>query len=305
MFKPRVDILMATYNGEKYLTTQLQSILQQDYHDWRLLIHDDGSVDDTLEIIRSFSRTDRRIVLLEDEVKSLGAAQNFLHLLTHTDADYIFFADQDDWWFPNKISKQLAAFPNTEEPIAQYCNAHYLIGQQVVKKKVNQLHPVKISQQLFLNGGIVGCTILINRALQQLLSPPPGVVAMHDYLMVTAALTFGKLVYLDMPLMHYRQHDHNVTGKQERGFYAKFTGKFLSKRTLVDDRHFQANKAFYSRYNVQLSTASRKVFEAYLAIIQEKNIFNKFVLLHRYRFQLAHKKYLLYLKTILRKTLND
>lgn len=302
MAEPRVDILMATYNGASFLQEQVESIRGQDHRNWRLLVHDDGSRDQTLAILREFVAIDERIVLIEDEQKGLGAARNFLHLLGYADAPYVFFADQDDVWLPSKVSRQLAGFPRHDVPSVQYCNGYYLVDDRIEQRFVNRLHPRKLNEQLFLNGGIVGCSMVMNRAMQRLVLPAPQYVAMHDHLLVTAALTFGELHYVDVPLFYYRQHSHNVTGKQERRLFAHIKGKLLSKRTLVDHRHYEANRSFYAHFKNRLPSSISALFEAYFAIINEKRLFRRLLLVKQHQFQLAHKKYLLYLKTILRKT---
>ena len=98
-----VDILLATYNGELYIETQILSIISQTFKKWQLLIHDDGSSDTTIFIIKKWAAIDNRIKLIEDEVKTRNAAKNFMHLLKYSTAEYVMFCDQDDIWFDNKV----------------------------------------------------------------------------------------------------------------------------------------------------------------------------------------------------------
>lgn len=95
-----VDILMATYNGEKYLRNQLLSLQQQTYEDWTLWVRDDGSTDDTPFILRKFAESDSRIIIVEEDAgQRLGPGRNFLGLTKYSTADYVIFCDQDDIWF--------------------------------------------------------------------------------------------------------------------------------------------------------------------------------------------------------------
>jgi len=101
-----IDILLSTYNGEQYLRNQIESIINQTYKNWRLLIRDDGSQDKTIEILEYYLRKHKdKIVLIEDGQKHLGASKSFFRLLGYSDAKYIMFCDQDDVWLPYKIEK--------------------------------------------------------------------------------------------------------------------------------------------------------------------------------------------------------
>jgi len=307
---PVVDILLATYNGGQYLHEQLISVQQQQFTNWRLLIHDDGSHDNTLNIIEQFVQRDPRIVWLQDNIQGLGPAGNFLHLLKHSKANYIAFADQDDYWQPKKLARQLAFIREKEkqqngQAMAVYCNAHYWKDGKVVKKQVNILHPQQLSQQLFLNGGIVGCSIVFNRALLDRLLPLPTRVAMHDHFIVTAALVWGHIYYQDTDLFLYRQHGQNATGMQEYRFIDKMKGQLFSGRPLVDRQHFEAHRLFYAHYLSTMPEKAVTLFKAYFEIVQTRNLWKRIKLIGKHHFQLAHKKYILYLKTILRKTINS
>ena len=102
-----IDICLATYNGAKYLDVQIASIVTQTYKDWNLYIHDDGSTDNTIEIVKKWEKLDSRIQFIDDEVKHLGPGNNFFHLLQFCESEYICFCDQDDFWFENKLSEYI------------------------------------------------------------------------------------------------------------------------------------------------------------------------------------------------------
>ena len=96
-----IAILMATYNGEKYLREQIDSLLAQTCCDWTLYIQDDGSKDATLDIIKSYD--DERIVLVDVGLTRQGACMNFMSLLNMVESEYYMFCDQDDVWFEDKV----------------------------------------------------------------------------------------------------------------------------------------------------------------------------------------------------------
>ena len=103
-----IDILMATYNGEKFLRPQLDSILQQSNQDWQLVIRDDCSTDRTVEVIKEYQLLrPEQIRLIQAEQPSGSAQNNFFQLLQYSSAEYTMFADQDDVWLPQKIQLTL------------------------------------------------------------------------------------------------------------------------------------------------------------------------------------------------------
>ena len=109
-----VQILLATYNGEKYLKHQLESILKQDYEQWGLLIADDCSSDNTLSIIEEFVAKDKRISTLPMLNNNIGSSETFFRLLRCADADYVMFCDQDDVWMPCKIRSSMSKMREME-----------------------------------------------------------------------------------------------------------------------------------------------------------------------------------------------
>ena len=102
--KPKIDILMATYNGGKYVEEQLKSIISQSYENWNLVIRDDGSSDNTLKILNEYSKNDKRIHIISDNKGNLGLVKNFEELMKRSTEEYIMFSDQDDVWVDNKIN---------------------------------------------------------------------------------------------------------------------------------------------------------------------------------------------------------
>ena len=104
----KVNILLSTYNGEKYVREQVESIQKQSFTDWNLLIRDDGSSDNTAEIIRSLATQDERIRFINDgNVTNVGVIRSFFELLTYEKADYYLFCDQDDYWLEDKVRAQV------------------------------------------------------------------------------------------------------------------------------------------------------------------------------------------------------
>ena len=103
---PKVNILMSTYNGEKFVAEQIESIQKQTFQDWNLIIRDDGSKDETVQIVEHFASEDHRIKVIKS--KNVGVIQSFYQLVKADSADFYFFADQDDYWLPEKLEIILA-----------------------------------------------------------------------------------------------------------------------------------------------------------------------------------------------------
>src|SRR5581483_8549808 len=108
-----VDILLSVFNGARYLPDQLDSIAKQDYTGWRVMVRDDGSKDNTVQIIEQFRQKHAdKILILNDNQGNIGFNKSFMELMKQSTADYIMFCDHDDYWFPNKISSLLNALQN-------------------------------------------------------------------------------------------------------------------------------------------------------------------------------------------------
>lgn len=100
-----IAILLSTYNGEKFIKKQIDSLIAQTFSNWKLYIRDDGSTDKTISIIEEICESDNRIFLYKET--NIGVKASFLSLLSRVEADYYFFCDQDDFWYDNKIEKTL------------------------------------------------------------------------------------------------------------------------------------------------------------------------------------------------------
>ena len=217
MSQPKLDILMATYNGEAYISQQIYSLQQQTFTDWRLLIHDDGSTDRTLEIIRDLAASDPRICLIEDGLCFHSAGRNFMHLLSLSTAPFISFCDEDDIWLQDKLSTQMEAIQAEDNNIPQcvYCNAYVYnvkanrpIGGNSILNIVKDLHDV-----LFANGGIQGCAMIINNKLREKCLLFKGRIAMHDHLITLVNALFGHFTYIPRRLFLYRRYTGAVTSR--------------------------------------------------------------------------------------------
>lgn len=213
----KVAILMSTYNGSEYISQQLDSIIGQSEKSWELFIRDDGSNDQTIDIIEEYTSKDSRIRIFknEDSRKNLGPAKSFLSMLSSIDATYYMFCDQDDVWLPNKISKTMEAMLRLETsrtPCLVHTNLN-IVDNDLKKIQAGSAVAHDDLKSLVLANDITGCTVMINRYLRIVaLNGIESVDIMHDAFLGVLAAVFGKTAYLSEPTMLYRQHGGNAVG---------------------------------------------------------------------------------------------
>lgn len=295
-----IDILMATYNGAKFLAEQIGSLKKQTISDWRLLIHDDGSTDGTVEIIKEFQNEDPRIVFIEDNIKFGSAGQNFMHLLKHSTSEFLMFCDQDDIWLENKIQKHLLIISALNEAAMVYSNGYTFSESGINKVKFITYHRNNIQNSLFLNGGIHGCCTMFNRLLlEKVKFSYPDYVFMHDHFITILAATFGKIYYLDEPLMLYRQHDSNVTGNINTSKISIIRTFLNPENPVVEERHYKANASFFEKYKRYMTKENEILFKEYLRF-PKVNLFDRIRIVMGNSFKVKNIKNL-FIKTIIRK----
>lgn len=219
-----IDILLSTYNGEKYLTQLIDSLLGQSYKDWRLVIRDDGSSDRTLDIISGYIQCHHhRIVLMADDLGSIGPAASFGKLLTYAKAPWVMFCDQDDVWLEHKILISLTKMEQMQEQWGQLTPLLVFTDSEICTadlKPVGSLHSqMKIDieraflfKNLILRNVIFGHSIMINQVLVKLSVPMPNKAYMHDWWAGIIAAAYGKIAYVPEVTTLYRQHETNAYG---------------------------------------------------------------------------------------------
>jgi rhamnosyltransferase len=298
-----IDILLATYNGERYLEAQINSLLTQSEENWTLYIRDDGSIDDTVSIINKYIKIDKRIVFIDDNLKNLGVASNFLHLLNFSKSDYTIFCDQDDIWLENKLVEFLRKFKEVDNsiPYAIYSNAYlYKSDISTIEGKVTLSYPNNLNSFLFLNAGIQGCSIMFNKKLREICLNTPDYITMHDHFVCLAAITFGKFQYLEKNLMLYRQHANNVTDNSKSSIFQKIVSFFSNQRTVIEITHYKAVISFYKKFNHLLSKNQDQIFKAYIRFPYSTFIM-RLIIIIKYRFIIFNNRFVLIIKTFLRK----
>jgi len=217
---------MATYNGEKYVKEQIESLLSQTFCGFTLWVSDDVSTDSTWDILQGYARQyPEKIKISRREKNSGDSRHNFLDLMVRIKDDYVMLCDQDDVWLPDKIEKTLAKMKAME---GQYPDMPILVrtDTKIVDQDLRVIYPSYKQMmhsnfdrtdfcQVLIQNTFAGCTAMYNRRLAELIDQKPDYCVMHDWWLELIAAAFGKIGHIDEPTMLYRQHGINVVGVKD------------------------------------------------------------------------------------------
>jgi glycosyltransferase involved in cell wall biosynthesis len=211
------NVLLSTHNGERFLSEQLASLIQQDFSDIIITIRDDGSSDRTLEIINKFSAKHPIIRYMQGE--NIGVVKSYFALLLQTDSncEYFAYCDQDDVWKNDKISRAIKLLKQLDSRVpAMYCSRVEFVNENLQHIGFSEI-PAKIGfANAIVENAAVGCTIVINLAARNLLIQSiPSFALMHDWWSYLVISAFGKVIYDPESRILYRQHSSNVMGGSE------------------------------------------------------------------------------------------
>ncbi len=279
-FLVKSAVLLAVWNGESFLPALLNSLEKQTDHHFLVLYQDDGSGDGSVSLLSAAAARDSRYVPGAASGKKLGAVGNFMSLLRQTDADRIFFCDQDDIWEPDKIAvlkKRMdeAELENgTDVPILIHSDC------SVISETGDTLYPSFFRLQgwdpratalapLLVQNNATGCTMLLNRPLADLIRRfgNPEKMFMHDWFTVLTAAAFGRVVFVDRPLTRYRQHQDNTIGASrssllQRSWNALLQGEKARERIALTYSHTQS---FLEAFGSALPPDAARTVKGYLA----------------------------------------
>ena len=297
-----IGIILCTYNGEKYIARQIESILNQTDKNWHLIISDDASSDGTVEILRHYrdENPDKiELIIRKDGFRS--ACKHFLRMI-YTQCpkyDYIMCADQDDIWKSDKVEISRRLMHKAEKkygsdmPILIHTDsnvvdedenviAHSFLRYQNANPKNNTLN------HLLVQNIVTGASMIINKPLSSLLDPPPENVYMHDAWMALIASCFGVILYSDRKTYMYRQHESNFLGANKAGLAKEILHRITdgSADKKSKDNYaklYEQAKDFRNIYKGSLTANQLEVLDAFIAM-QDMNRLEKIKNIIRYRF---------------------
>ena len=211
-------VLLSTYNGEKYIEEQLDSILAQENCHVDILIRDDGSTDGTLDILHRYCEENANIKLSASSGRNLKPAKSFMQLINDAAGDYEYyaFADQDDIWLADKLYRGIMRL-RSSNIIALYCSNAELVdsdGNKLGRLAHRNGLPVD-NKSILIGCGYMGCTMVMNKSLVEELKihPVSRELVMHDYYVSCVCIACGwEVFYENKPSMYYRQHGSNTVG---------------------------------------------------------------------------------------------
>ena len=234
-------VLMATYNGEKYICQAIESIMHQNYDDYCLYIHDDGSSDSTEKIIGEYEREfPDKIKVIEGKTFQHSANNNFMYMLSMVQADWYMFADQDDVWNSDKIEimMQIAKKENENHAPVLLFSDMIVVGSDlhVISDSFMSycsINPRRTKLNQVISENIAaGCTCLFNNSLakQTLRLENTSSLFHHDWWLVCVASATGKIVYVDKALIKYRQHSNNEVGAKKDNYLDYVKNLFMGQQ---------------------------------------------------------------------------
>jgi glycosyltransferase involved in cell wall biosynthesis len=219
--QPKVQILLSVFNGGQFLKDQIESVINQTFTDWQLLIKDDNSKDNSLQIIEGFCKAYPEKIKLVNTNSGGSSTKSFMSLLSLVSAPYAMFCDQDDVWVPEKIEASLAEIRALEKSntVALVYTDMMVVNEKLAPihssfLKQHKLNPewAKKTTNALVQSLAAGCTMLFTKSLISRLNPIDATLFQHDHWLLMHAAHYGKISFLNKATVYYRQHEQNSVG---------------------------------------------------------------------------------------------
>lgn len=290
-----ITILMAAFNGERYIGAQIESIIQQTFTDWRLLIQDDCSADATVKAAEKYAaKFPTKIIVCSREEPSGSAASNFSSMLPlAAGSDYIMFCDDDDVWEPDKIELTFGKMRELENqygystPLLVHTDLKVVDSSLVVHSE-SMFRKQKLDDTrtqlnyIFTQNIVTGCSMMINRPLYEKVDRVPTKAVMHDWWFALIAAVFGHIGFVNQSTVLYRQHEKNEIGAKDAGSirynFRRFSHTAQAKAALY--RSFAQAGEFLICYGTGISGEQKNLISAYAGIPENTKIKRLFLLFH-------------------------
>jgi glycosyltransferase involved in cell wall biosynthesis len=291
---PMISILLATYNGEKYIEAQLDSLFKQSIQEFILYINDDQSTDATWDIINNYkNRFPDRIKISQSKFNSGSAKFNFMNMMTKIRDDYVMLCDQDDVWLPNKIEKSMNKILELEScygkgvPLLIHTDLTVVDSDlNIISKSLRKMMNLNYNRNkmchLLVQNIITGCTIIYNRSLANVVNAMPSSFIMHDGWIALIASAFGKIDHLNEQTILYRQHEKSELGAVDANnikyILSKFSNLSKIKRKEFKKATYNQAESFLNAYNNMLSPNQKKLLNSYKNIPHLKKVMRCFTI---------------------------
>lgn len=289
-----ISIIMSTYNGGRYLEEQLESIVLQDFLDWKLFVFDDGSTDETIEILEKYSEKYINKIYFSKNSKNLGAKASFLNglktvLSLNPDSDYFCFSDQDDVWMSDKLSISIEKIKEVEEdkPALVFSDVTLVKNNlEIIAESyfsAQKLDSTRLDlNYLLMENKLVGGSLMFNRALAE-----EGLkkeihtdrIRMHDWWFALLATSIGNIARVEKSTELYRQHDKNVVGGDRFSKYLlnRFLNLSYIKKS-IEKNTVQAEE-FLRIFRQKLSPEEIRLLEDFISLRNENFIRRRLTIL--------------------------
>jgi len=232
---PKVNILLSTYNGERFIIEQLDSLLNQTYTNIKIYIRDDGSTDSTVNLIRTYP--DHKKLITLSIGNNIGVIPSFLQLLTDNEGtnELYAFCDQDDVWRPEKVSRAVEKIMTRSEPDKiLYCSRLEYVDENLRHLGYSLLPPHAGFSNAVVENIATGCTVIFGKKIRELvLKGTPNDMLMHDWWAYLVASAFGDVIYDGFPSIQYRQHSNSVTAWESRFEKIQSRSRLLTSRLIT------------------------------------------------------------------------
>ena len=279
----KITVLMSTYNGEKYIKEQIESILNQSISDLKIIIRDDGSKDNTINILNEYKNKYTNIKIINGENK--GAAQSFIELLKYNmKTDFIAFCDQDDIWEKDKLKNAIAKLDKYNDQPALYYSEVKAVDSNLNFLFKSEYKGIDTLGSSFSAIPVIGCTVVFNNKLRNIIvknNIPEGIV-MHDLYLYRVCLAIGgKIIHDKESYILYRQHEENVVGITNSIWKKmKVYNKFDKTRRVMAKNILDIYEQYISKENKQILLKISRfndniVFKEKLSFIFDKNFKTK------------------------------
>ena len=272
------EVIMATWNGRKYLIEQLNSIASQSVPPKRIIVSDDGSSDNTIELLNQWQTSNNLpLIIYTNTNENLGSCKNFEKLLFLSSASYVMLSDQDDLWDPCKAENYITAMLRLEKKYSQ--NVPLLVHSdlRVVNDDASLISNSFFSYErlnsnrndwisIGLQNIVTGCACLVNRACVEKSLPFADETILHDWWLALVAARFGQICFLPKSYISYRQHQNNLvgaTGFKRRlisRFFDVFSDSFIEHSVGLSLRQLYSFQQMYLLEDLSLSAKFKALF---------------------------------------------